>query len=918
MIQKFTFLILFFLALGTVAAQNVTVRGFVRDAENDAPLADASVVLGSTGRVAGTDATGAFVLEDVQPGLQVFIVSHAGYLPRDQRINIGTQGTEDFTILLRKDPSGATNATDIPTVTLDEAEEQTEGAGEVPNALHSSRDVFQTISGFGWFNFRFRERGYDSEFFPLYINNINMNDPETGFSAFSEISGLNDVLRNRESTVGLEAAEFSYSDIGGASRIDTRAAVQRKQTRASYAVSNRVYRNRVMLTSTTGLMPGGWAVALSGSYRWAEEGYFEGTFFEGYSWFASVDKKFNPRHSLNLTLFNAPSKRGRNADTFQEMYDLAGTIRYNPMWGWQDGRKRNSNVATNSSPTAILRYDFNPAAGTNIVFSAYGQKSRRGFTRLEWNEAQNPNPDFNRILPSSVEDPILREVWADSMRNNENLRQVDWLSFYEANRNSAETIFDADGTPGNTVTGNRSQYIVEDQRSDSDEAGFNGVLTQQLNNRMRLFAGVNYKWYRGKNFKTLQDLLGGDYWLDINRFAAQDLPGDVRAPHNDLQNINNVVRKDEVFGYNYNEEIRQSGSWLQVTGDQRKFSWFGAADLGLTQFWRVGFMQTGRFPDNSLGKSPKNSYYTYGVKGGLTYKISGRNYLYTNASIGTKAPQFRNIYISPRTRDEVVPNIDPYTVKSIEGGYLRRSPRLKGRITGYYTRFEDRVESFQVFFPTVGLFGTNVLTGIQRVHSGVEAAFEYKPFPQWTVSAGTNLGYYRDVARPKLFTTVDNTGAQDLVDVTVYQKNFLTPRTPQTAASAAVRYEGKKFWSASLTLNWVDDNYFQYNPRRRTADFVLGQNPDTDIWNTIIVQEKAPAAYTVDFFASKSWRIFGNRFLYLNAGINNILDNRNIIISGREAFRAAFGRTPDNQNFYTSEVSYAPGINYFIQMAVRL
>lgn len=41
--------------------------------------------------------------------------------------------------------------------------------------------------------------------------------PETGYASYGDISGLNDVLRSRKSTVGLNATEFA-SEIGGATQ----------------------------------------------------------------------------------------------------------------------------------------------------------------------------------------------------------------------------------------------------------------------------------------------------------------------------------------------------------------------------------------------------------------------------------------------------------------------------------------------------------------------------------------------------------------------------------------------------------------------------------------------------------------------------------------------------------------------------
>lgn len=919
MIQKLLSFSLFLLLSQIAVAQNATLTGWVRDADNNAPLSDASVVISGTGKIAASAQDGSYQIDNVTVGTYNLVVTRNGYLPQDIRVMVAGNGEVRTNVLLRKDQTSFSSPTitEIPSITMEEAEAQTEGSGEVANLLNASRDVFQQVSGFGWGTFRFRERGYDSEHFPLFLNGVNINDPETGFAFYGEIGGLNDVLRSRESSIGIAPAEFTFAEIGGATRLDTRASVQRKQIRATYAKSNRTYTDRVMLTMNTGLMPGGWAVSLSGSRRWGQEGYFDGTFFDGYSYFVSVDKKFGQKHALNATFLGSPSKRGKSADSFEEMFDLAGTHRYNPNWGYQNGEKRNAAVGHAHQPIGILRYDWTPQAGTSVMVAVSGQAGERGDTRLEWNDATNPAPDYNRRLPSAILDPVLSAQWADALRQDENLRQLDWHRFYDENSRNIFTVNNADGIAGNTVSGKRSQYIVEDQRADSKELGFNAVLNQQLNLRSKIQAGASYRWYTGQNFKVVDDLLGGDYWYDINRFASQDYPGDLEKEQNDLLNPNNVVREGEIFGYNYDENIRQGNTWFQMTTDLSRFQFFFGGEVGVNTFWRTGKMQNGRFVENSLGDSEKQSFYTYGAKAGTTYKLNGRNYLYVNGFVGTKPPQFRDVFLSPRNRNDAVPGVEAFSVKSLEGGYIHRAPNLRTRVTGYLTDFTNEVESNLFFAQLLGEFSTIVRTGVDRRHIGVEGAFEWKPVPSWVITGAGNAGYYRYTSRPSLYQSADNTGSVGLDSITVYQNNFLVPRTPQTAASLGLKYEGKRFWFASLSFNWTDNFWFNFDPTRRRAESVLGQEPGSPIWNTIVDQRKAPAAYTLDFFGGKSWKI-NQVFLYLNVGVNNLLDNKNILVSGREAYLNAFGREFDDQRLYTYEVQYAPGLNYFVSLGVRL
>ncbi len=919
MIQRLFFCGLLFLVSTGAGAQTATLRGAVTDAENNAPVVDASVVLAQTGRFAATDNQGNFALFDLPPGEYTVVINRAGFVPLEQKASLQAGQELRLKFSLPRDPAAVGNTvSDIPTITLDEAESESEGLGEIANLLHASRDVFQNASSFGWSVFRFRERGYDSEFFPVFLNGININDPETGIAFFGEFGGLNDVLRNRQSVIGMDPADFAFSEIGGASNIDTRASAQRKQIRASYAISNRTYTNRAMLTASTGLMPGGWAVSVSGSRRWAQEGWHDGTFFDGYAYFLSVDKQFSEKHALNLTVLGSPNSRGRVGDTFQEMFDLAGTTRYNPNWGYWNGEKRNAYVSSSHQPIALLRYDLKPSRSTNVMLAAYGQAGKNSFTRLDWFNAYSPEPDYNRRLPSAIEDPAQAEIWAQQLRENENLRQIDWVGMWEANTISTETIQNANGIAGNAVTGKRSQYVVADFRGDSKEAGFNAILRQAIGDRFTLNGGANYQWYLGRNFKTVDDILGGDFIVDWDRFAQQDVPDNPSARDNDLRTPNRIVREGETYGFDYDENIRRGGTWVQVQGNLRRFSVFAAVENQYTQFWRTGHMQNGRFPDESLGDSKKQSFFTYGFKAGATYKMSGRHYLYANGFYGTRAPLFRDLFLSPRTRNQTVEDAQPYDIRSVEGGYVWRSPLYKARITGYYTQIEGEYDNFLVYATTSGVFGSLLQTGIGRQHTGVEMAVEARPWTSWTFTAAANLGEYIYTSRPTMYLTLDNTSQVILDGVTTYQKNFYVPRTPQTTASAGVRYEGKRFWFANLTLNWADNFWYQFDPTRRTAGFVETFERGTDLWRLIIDQQRAPAAFTLDFFGGKSWRINRNTFVYLNVGVNNLLNNLNIVTSGRDAYRNAYRNEVTDVRLYSSQITYAPGTNYFISLALRI
>jgi hypothetical protein len=943
MFQKYLMLSVLLCTALTSFAQNATLRGRVIDPENNQPLGGATVVLANTGRITESDSSGNFELNDLEAGNFALVVTRNGHYPQETATELIAGQVTNIEIPLRRDLSAQGQTGDIPTLSLDDIEDEIggNGGGDVANLLAANYDVYRSVTSFGWFPFRFRERGYDSDNFPLLLNGVPVNDAETGFVYYGEFGGLNDVLRNRESTVGLNAADFAFGGLGGVSMIDTRASRQRKQLRVSYASTNRIYRNRIMATYSTGLMPKGWAVTVSGSRRWAQEGYTPGTFFDGWGYFLSVDKVINKQHALNFTFLGAPTSRGRSADSYQEMYDIAGTNYYNPLWGFWNGEKRNSQVATQHQPLAILRYDWTPDDKTAITAAVHAQGGRSSFTRLNWLDAPHPAPDFNRRLPSSLLNPVQQEEWTNLLSQNEELRQINWFELYDANSRNFTTVENVDGIEGNNYNIKRALYIVEDQRTDSYEQGVNIFARHTMTPRVTLNGGFQYAWYTGKNFKTVDDLLGADYWLDNDFYSIFDPFGNTSGAQSDLQNPNNLIKEGETFGYNYDENIRRGNFWGQGQFSLSNLQFFAAADVTNNVYWRTGYMQNGRFPNNSLGDSDKQVFNTYNLKGGVVWKLNGRHYLYANGLYGTRAPRFQDTYLSPRTRDVVVPNVDVVTIQSVEGGYILRAPKYRVRVTGFVTDFLNETDNIfanaqtvskviedlnlgnfntpdvELFLNAPLFFGSATLVGQDRRHMGVEAAVEAKIFPAWVLSAAGTIGKHVYTNRPDLILSLDNNALPLLEAGQVYQKNFYVPRTPQSAATFEVKYESKQFWFASLAANFADAMWYDFDRIRRTTRYVEALEEGTSAYDQAIDQIQAPSAFTLDFFAGKSWKI-NDQFIYLNVGINNLLNNQDIVVSGRESYRNAFRFDITDPRFYTTELIYAPGINYFASITFRL
>ncbi len=804
-------------------------------------------------------------------------------------------------------------ADNIPIVSLDENDLGDGSSQNVSSMLTTARDPFYSAAAFNFSSTRFRVRGYDGDNFSTYMNGIPMENLDNGFTPFGLWGGLNDVLHNKSLSIGLHYNTTAFGDVGSTTSIDTRASKQRKQTQFGYAYSNRNYTHRFSLTHSTGLSKNGWAFTFSGSRRWADEGYSAGTYYDGWSYFVGVDKKLGKKNLLSLVAFGAPTKNGKQGAATQEALDLAGTNYYNPYWGYQEGKKRNANVGRTNQPVIIFTHDLKIDENSSLVTAASYSFGERGASSLDWYNVADPRPDYYRYLPSYYDDqdPLYQKL-TDAWKNDESVRQINWTNLYTTNRSGTETV--------NGVTGHRSRYILQEAVTDTRKLNFNTVYNVKVDNNLFFTAGGSYQMLKNNYYKQILDLLGGDYFVDLNQFAERSYPTNPNANQNDLNRPNRIVGVGDRYGYDYDIHVNKAAGWGQGV---LKYNWidiYGAVEFSNTQFWRVGNVKNGLFPTNSFGKSTVYNFNNYALKGGFTFKIDKRNSLYMNMSKMTKAPFFENVYLSPRTRDNVQDNVKNEEIQSVEAGYVVNAPKIKLRFSAYYTEFLNQMNVMSFYHDTYRNLVNYAISNIDKAHSGLEFGFETKLLPTLTLNGAAAVGRYYYNSRQTAITTLDNDASVLSKDL-VYSQDYRVGGTPQEAYSLGLNYRSRKYWYVSLTGNYFAKMWMDINPIRRTAAAVDGVQENSPLWHSILDQQQLSNQHTLDFFGGYSWKLpksWGLKkasFLVFNAGVSNILNNKTIITGGYEQLRYDFMEKDINK--FPSKYYYAYGINYFMSLTYR-
>lgn len=908
------FLVVCLFCFTNASLAQTSVTGIITDPELETPLLNAIVTISGTTLMTKTDINGKFRLDNVPAGPQTLNVKQENYADFSQEITVTANQVNDLGALNLTAPvvSSTIQQNDIPVISIASDDIGEVESQDISGLLSASRDLFASTAGFTWGTRRFRVRGYQSEDFVTSLNGIPMNDLENGRVFWGAWGGLNDFVRNQDVSIGLAPVDFTFGGIGGAANIDTRASNHRVQKRFSYARTNRSYRNRLMGIYATGMRPNNWGFTVSASRRWADEGYVEGTFYDGNSLAFSVDRKFNS-HLINFTAIASYRKAGGRNSSVQEMNDLADDNYYNSNWGFQEGKKRNSRVGENLQPIFLLTHDWTINDKSVLTTGVSFQDGYNGRTRLDWYNTADPRPDYYRRLPSFIQDPSVADKVANELRTNQAARQVNWGEMYEANQNNMQTITGASNIEGGTITGLRSSYIVENQRYDVRKINVNTIYNNYISDKVSFSGGLQYNYFKGDYFKEVEDLLGGDFYVDLDQFAERDIPNNPDAIQNDIDNPNRVLRVGDRFGYHYSPNVRKAAGWAQTQISLSRIDLNFGAELSNTQFWREGFIRNGKFPDSSLGTSEKQKFTNYSVKGGAVLKIDGRNYINANSTYRTRAPFLRNAYVSPRTRNQVVPGLTDTKIFSSDITYFHNSPKYKVRAGAFYTTFKDENQALSFFHDDERTFVNYLVTGVDREHLGVELAASAKLTTTLTAHAVASLGQFIYTSRPNVTVSQDNTAELLQEDQTVYGKNFYVAGTPQRAYNVGLSYWGAKSYNFFLNLSYLSDVYLEYNPTRRTADAVDGVSQDTEVFSAIIDQERGDGRFMLDISGVKSFR-WGSHRLSINLSINNLLDVQDFKTGGFEQRRFDFeGKDVDrfpNRYFYGNGRTYWASLTY--------
>ncbi len=829
---------------------------------------------------------GSFLFEGLEDGSYQLRVNAEGFLQQDIFVKVEKGFVRDIMFVTMT--AVTTLDTTLDDSSFAEQDLLDTGYSDSPTILFDANDPFTNVVGYGFSSIRYKNRGYNSETQQVYLAGVPMNDALTGYSPYSLWSGLNEAMRSKDTSNGLAGMDVAPGSFNGVTNIHAVPSSVRPGWRFSILSNSAMYRLRLMANYASGVLDNGWSYAVNVSSRLGGNDWVKGVYYKTLSVYAGAEKSFDDYDKLALAVFAAPTERGSQNASTQEVYDLMGDNMYNSNWGYQNGKVRNSRVKRSFEPVFLAKYDLTPSEDFALSASLIFRTGRNGSTALDWYDAADPRPDYYRSLPSYA-------YMEDSDYNRQNEDKAAWATFCWTERGEEFNKYqhlDWDRLYNvNYMAGGRSKYAVEERHIDQNDLNLAwtsatarfGALTLNA----ALSAGVESFWREGLVRKGL--------------FAGLDDNG---------------------------REIVDPASGKVLTSYDSK-----------------GNVIT------SKGKSAVSTFGTGSAKLSASYDIPGGHRFSASAGYFLDAPKFSQSFISARTRNSLLDGLTNVKTLSTELSYQYFNNGYNIKLTGYYTAINDLSKVMSFYDDSQNSFTNFAMTGINQRHAGIELGAKIPlPVSGLSLSAVAAIGEHIYVGTPHMVQTVDNSSqivregdvpywsshpVYEVVGTTedgtpIYNQdvdgNFVetgrvkhyVPSSPQLATELALNYN-VNYWFFEVNAQYFDRSYLDMNPLYRT-DFACaggdGIVTPAEV-EYMASQEKFAPAFLLNCSIGKSWYIRRQYQIGFSFEAKNLLNNTGVRTGGYEATRLISSYGKDRYYRFDSKYFYMPGANYMLNIYFR-
>ncbi len=861
--------------VASLVQAQTTVKGKLVDAETNEPLVGAQIRI--TGEKSGSvsNVNGEFSLSNPRHRREI-TVSYLGY--KTQNFVVNSRGEMGMLLLTpeeialegvtvtgtiafdRKTPVAMSN------ITIEEIEEKL-GGQEFPEILKTTPGVHANKQGGGWGDSELYMRGFDNTNVATMVNGVPMNDMENGNLYWSNWAGISEVAKVVQTQRGLGASKVSAPSVGGTINIITKTLDQKHGGAVTYQMGNNGA-NKITFNVSTGLTKKGWGLTLLGSRQWGN-GYVRGTDYSGYTWFASLAKRFNAHHTLSFTGFGTIQDHGQRISssnygplTIAEWARVSQQYgyehyAYNPNFGYLHGEPYNAARNKYHKPQLSLNHDWtinDKSSLSTVLYMSIG----RGSGATAEGHGAGAYTDYYGVMNGQVKNDF----------------------------RTADGYFDYDALYARNAASNEGSLLAL-CKSENDHL-WTGVIStykNQINDDWDVYGGLDFRWYRGDHSTVITDLLGGTYFMDDQDRSNVNVANNAKAA-NPSWAYEKLFVGDKVYR-DYSGYVVQEGVFGQAEYNHGPVSAYLNGAINNSTMWRRDRF----YYDKAHEKSDVANFLGGNVKAGANYNINPYHNVFANIGYISRAPRFNGAFMQVTNSNYLNEDAKNEKILSFELGYGWHCRWASVKLNGYFTKWMDKTMTKYLTLDNQETGYMN-MTGVDARHMGIELETKFSP-AQWVDIKGMfSIGDWKwnSVGEGYVYnehgqavnaagvqvTPFSNQHAQARVDL----KGVRVGGSAQTTSSIGVDFKLAHVvglrggQDLKIGADWIyyGRNYSYYS--LSGSNITVKQNATTGEWTTTTPQSpwKIPSACQVDMHASYKFRITNNLQLTLSGVVNNLLD----------------------------------------------
>ena len=767
----------------------------------------------------------------------------------------------------------------VSTITGEEIQKKI-GTQDITMTLANTPSIYVAGQSGAFGDTRIAVRGFGQDNTAFMLNGQPINGMEDGKMYWSNWSGMNDIANVVQIQRGLGASKLAISSVGGTVNFVMRSTSKQQGGFAYAGFANDNYL-KTTFSYDTGENDNGWSTSFLLTH-WQGDGYAEGTFGQGQTYFFSLGYKMNDKHNFNFLMTGAPQWHDQNFTKSIATYLDKGR-KYNNNYGYYGDRYLTERRNFYHKPVFNLNWDYKIDDKSSLSTVLYASTGNGGGTGGR----------------------------GQRIRTDEGYIDYDAIYAYNLSTSGAGGNYAAEGG-----------YVTRASMNMHNWLGAVSNYETQLSDNLTFNVGVDLRTYYGEHFRIVENFHGLTSWQENIRLRDQNNNHQTYGTYgtykyvvatesmgaNPWEATFNNFDEDQKIAYSNDERISYGGLFTQLEYVNDDFSAFFQGSVSQTMYQRWDHYQyadqslidgtssqwTGEaLPDGITDgvKSEKADNFGYNAKAGVGFKLYDNAQAYVNVGYYSRAPYFDNIYLN--YTNQINPNTSNETIIGIEAGYVYEVPNFSARVDLYRTSWADRVTSS--FYVDDDVVFYNISEGVTQLHQGVELSFSAKPQEDvpYTIKGFLSVGdwIYEGEAITRLQDEDQNVISTETVDV----DGGKVGDAAQFSAGLGLDVDLAERFSFDSDIRFYDDLYANVGAVKENLEL--------------------PSYHVVDM--GLSYKMFVNDgTLDIRLNVNNVFDNvyiselRSAIAAGEGTGVLYDGIDTANQGYFGLGRTWNVGLRY--------